>query len=199
MSTMLFDKLLARGVRAGQLPARSKEARDWYRGKALDMRKSRVTPEKIEKMSARKQSKLLIGEMYFFAYDPKHKDTLPYYDKFPLIFPIEKVEGGFMGINVHYLPPTLRARLMDALYDTVTNKKFDDMTRLRLSYDILANAAKFKLFRPTIKRYLTSHMRSKFIKVEASEWDIALMLPVAQFQKASNRKVWADSRKLIGK
>ena len=44
------------------------------------------------------------GEMYMFYYDAKHKDTLPYWDRFPLVFPFSKVKDGFLGLNLHYLP-----------------------------------------------------------------------------------------------
>jgi hypothetical protein len=62
-----------------------------------------------------------IGKMYTFFYDPKHKETLPYYDLFPLIFVVGPAAGGFLGINLHYLPPVLRAKLMDSLYQILNN------------------------------------------------------------------------------
>ena len=135
--------------------------------------------------------------MYFFLYNPKHKKTLPYYDRFPLIFPFKKVKGGFLGINMHYLPHVLRARLMDALYSLSRDQRYDERTRLRLSYDILNGMTKYKAFRPTFKRYLSNHVRSRFIEITSSEWDIALMMPLQKFAKASSSKVWSDSRKLI--
>ena len=100
--------------------------------------------------------------MYMMEYVAKHRATLPYYDRLPLIFPYKKVPGGFMGLNMHYLPLPLRARLMDALYDTANNTKYDESTRLRISYQILEKAAKFREFRPCVKRYLTSQVSSKF-------------------------------------
>ena len=130
-------------------------------------------------------------------YDAKNKDTLPYYDRFPLIFPINIVRGGFMGMNMHYLPPMLRAKLMDELYDVASNDKFDARTRLEVSYKLLSSASKFSLFKPTVKRYLSSHVKSRFVKIESSEWDIALFLPLQNFVGASKQKVWADSRKMI--
>jgi hypothetical protein len=137
--------------------------------------------------------------MYMFFYDPKHKATLPYYDRFPLIFPIERYKDGFLGINFHYLPLPLRAKLMDALYSLSSNTRYDEKTKLKLSYNILNGASKYAPFRPTIKRYLRSHVRSRFVKVFSSEWDIALFLPAHRFEKASASKVWRDSRDIIKK
>lgn len=138
-----------------------------------------------------------VGSMYHFIYDPKGKKTLPYYDKFPLIFMVGPASGGFYGINLHYLPPTLRAVLMDRLYTLSTDKKYDSKTKLALSYDVLSGAAKFNYFKPTFKHYLIGHVKSRFIKINSSEWDIALFLPTQNFAKSSTDKVYADSRKKI--
>jgi len=84
---------------------------------------------------------------------------------------------------------------MDALYTTANNKRYDESTKLKLSYDILQGASKYKDFQPCIKRYLTSQLRSEFMYIYPSEWDIALFLPLERFQGATKTQVWADSRK----
>jgi hypothetical protein len=192
----LFDEILAQGIRSGQMPARTGAAREWFREKAKDAGK--IQDNRILKDSTdRLKNRTTIGKMYFFVYDAKHKATLPYYDKFPLIFPVERVQGGFYGINMHYLPLKLRAQLMDALYDITNNNRYDENTKLRLSYGILKGAEKFKLFKPTFKRYLNNHVRSRFVEIAPAEWDVALWLNAEQFIGASKTKVWADSRKII--
>ena len=197
----IFSDILAKGVRRGEMPARTQTARDWYRNAAKGM--TMVTAEQIISDTKKKNTRASvsnegqIGQMMLFQYEAKYKDTLPYYDRFPLILPINIVKGGFMGINMHYLPPKLRAQLMDALYTVSSNKRYDEKTILNLSYDILNGASKFRLFKPTIKKYLTRQVRSRFIKIEASEWDIALFLPLQNFVGASSQKVYADSRKII--
>jgi len=199
----LFSDILAKGIRRGEVPARTQTAREWYRKQATTKDGKAITQETITSASgpgrskARLQGEGYIGEMYFFQYDPKGKETLPYYDRFPLIFPINKAKGGFIGLNMHYLPPQLRAQLMDALYTLASDDKYNEDTRLELSYEVLAKASQFRNFKPCVKRYLTKHVRSRFIKIEASEWDIALFLPVSQFEKQGVRRVWADSRKII--
>jgi hypothetical protein len=87
---------------------------------------------------------------------------------------------------------------MDALYTITNNKKYDETTKLRISYDILNAASKFKFFRPTIKRYLSEKVKSRFLYINPTEWDIAIFLPVERFQKASKETVWNESRKSIG-
>ena len=53
-----------------------------------------------------------VGRLNLFGYNPKFRKTLPYYDIFPLVLPLEPIPGGFMGMNFHYLPPLLRFRLL---------------------------------------------------------------------------------------
>ena len=198
MAASKFNDILLKGIRSGQVPARSDAARDWYRNEAKKTKRT-ISSSRVEsemKDRAVPTSKLSPGNMFFFSYDAKHKDTLPYYDKFPLIFPIGPAPGGFMGLNMHYLPPVLRAKLMDALYGTVTNDKYDESTRLNISYKVLNGASKFKEFKPTIKHYLNSQVRSRFFYVYPTEWDIALFLPTAQFTTSKN-EVYKDSRRII--
>ena len=198
----LFSDILAKGVRRGEIPARTQTAREWYRKQAKTAAGKEITSEALlssnEKGRSRAQltGDTVYGSMYYFEYDPKHKDTLPYYDRFPLIFPINKVKGGILGCNMHYLPPKMRAELMDALYSVATDDKYDEQTRLNINYKLLNSAAKFKLFRPTVKMYLAKHVRSRFIKINSSEWDITLFLPIQSFQKQSQTSVWADSRRI---
>jgi hypothetical protein len=192
---IVFDQLLARGVRSGKIPARTADARAWYRDKAQNVSRTRVSPDKI--LSGKKRSRPNIGEMYHFKYDPKTKKTLPYYDIFPLIFMVGPAPDGFYGTNLHYLPPKLRAVLMDALYGITTNTKFDESTKLALSYNLLKSSGKYKYFKPTFKHYLWEHVQSQFIPIASAEWDIALFLPTHRFRKATSQKVYSDSRSMI--
>jgi len=192
----IFDTILTKGVRAGQMPARTESAREWYRNTAQEYKNINET-KLMKGGNERLTNRPMIGSMYMYYYDPKHKATLPYYDRFPLVFPYRKVENGFMGLNLHYLPLNYRAKLMDALYDVANNDKFDETTKLKFNYNILNSASKYKYFAPCVKHYLTEQVRSRFLYVYPSEWDIALFLPLERFQGANKQKVWAESKKLI--
>lgn len=194
MVAYVFDTLLTRGVKSGQLPARTQAARDWYRNEAEQVT---VTPTKLMREN---QSKVVrgydIGNMMLFQYDPKLKKSLPYYDTFPLVFPIEPRDNGFLGLNMHYLPLRQRAMLMDALYSLVSDNRYDEKTQLKLSYDVLKASSRFKLFRPCVKHYISSHIKSRRIKIDPIEWDMALFLPLQRFQKASASQVYKDSLRI---
>ena len=138
---IVFDTIITQGVRSGQIPARTNSAREWFRDTAGKM--NRINEREMMKGDvSRMTTQPLLGSMYMFYYDPKHKEELPYYDRFPLIFPYKKVKGGFMGLNLHYLPLQLRAKLMDGLYDFANNTRYDESTKLKLSYELMTQAAK---------------------------------------------------------
>lgn len=149
----------------------------WFTGKATSAAGYR---KKIMANQERKKDHAVIGRMYFFWYDPKHKDTLPIYDRFPLVFPIERYPDGFLGLNMHYLSFGERKYLLDQLMKFRSNSKMDETTKLRLTYDLLARSKKIaSASRPCIKRYLFTQVRSSFVEITSDEWDKALELPVA--------------------
>jgi hypothetical protein len=190
----LFTKKLEDAIRRNDLKYGSEELRDFMRDKALQSISRNVNPRRlIDKKKASTVSIPTPGEMVCYFYDAKWKDKLPYWDKFPMIFCVEIYSNGWLGINLHYLPPIYRARAMDMLYELLNNKSYDETTRLRLTYQVLKNLSKFNYFKPTIKRYLTSHVQSRIVKIDPTEWDFAMFLPTARFQKARDRKVWDDS------
>ena len=192
----IFDTIITQGVRAGKVPARTEEAREWYRNAGKQIK--RVNENTLMRSDTdRLVNKLLPGAMYMFQYDPKYKETLPYYDRVPLIFPFKLIKGGFYGINLHYLPLTLRARLMDGLYDYTSNKRYDESTRMTLSYKLLNASANLKYFKPCIKHYLYDHVQSRFMYIYPSEWDIAIFLPTARFEKRTANYVHGQSRQAI--
>lgn len=156
-----------------------KEAVDWFIGKAK-------TPYGYRKNlvgnTERLRTSVQIGKMYFFYYDPKHKLTLPIYDRCPLVFPIEPYDDGFLGLNVHYLGLGDRRALLAELMKFATSSQLTEKTRLRLTYNLLSATKRLKrISEPCIKRYLASHCRSKFVEITADEWDKVVALPVQNF------------------
>ena len=161
----------------------------WYRNAVASI---------ADKVTARKlmnQGRILArpsaGRLNLFFYDPKTKDKLPYYDTFPLVLPLEAFRGGFMGINFHYVSPMIRFRLLNQLQRFATNNKFDSTTRLDVGYTRVAGLERVK---PTIKKYLYSHVRSGFLRIDADDAPTAVYLPVEQFKKRSASYVYGQSR-----
>ena len=164
---------------------------DWYRDKIREF----GTPTTLDLIRDGKQAaRPFFGKLNMFIYDPKLKKKLPYYDTFPLVLPLEDYNDGFLGLNFHYLPIPLRMRLLDRVVDFSNNTKFDKSTRLNVSYNALKRV---RLIKPTIKRYLAGKVKSRFRRIDADEFTVATLLPVARFSKAPISKVYSDSRKML--
>ena len=188
----LFDTLQAGAQRAG-IQARTDQSKNWFRKKVNEL--SNVTPRKVLKDDALDPaSKQIAGNMYMYFYDPKHKKTLPYYDKFPMVIVVEPAPGGFYGLNLHDLAPNVRARFLDELMKTAP-KKITDKSKLKLRYELLQSTKKFKEFEPCFKHYLNSQVKGMPVRVPMSDWEIAIFLPVEQFAKVKKETVWRYSRK----
>lgn len=194
--TSYFDKIQSAAFRSGVKP-RTQESLNWFRTSLKNIVK-RVNREQLLKDSnLNKVNKPLPGRMFMYFYDPKTKETLPYYDKFPLIIMVERAPKGFYGLNLHYISPKLRAKFFDKLLEYKNNEKYDSSTRLKLTYKFLKSASKLKEFKPCFKRYLTSNITSRISEVPSTEWEAALFLPTEQFVKNSKSSVWKSSKELI--
>ena len=167
-----FDKI-SKQIKTGNEPFR------WYRNRIKEL----GTPNTAELLRSGKLAKRPHeGFLNMYIYAPKFKDKLPYYDTFPLIMYLKPAEKGFYGLNFHYLPYALRARLLDA----AGQDKLD------------VNAvSRSRLTKPTIKRYLFGYLRSMCLRIDPEDNLTAIMLPVQRFKKASDNKVWGDSRKML--
>ena len=137
-----------------------------------------------------------VGKMCLFVYNAKHKDSLPYFDRFPLVLMMESTPDGFTGLNLHYLHPLARAAFLDKLL-ALDNGPLSDTTKLKLKYSFLKKAATLSEFAPCYKRYLTDHVQSRISVVLGSDFPVACFLPTENFSGASKDKVWRDTKKRI--
>lgn len=171
----LLDKVKKDMQMLGVTP-RSSQARAWLQSQIAKM-KIPTNRSNLLGDANRISARAFIGKMYFFKYDAKGKDTLPVWDKYPLVLPMDIYDDGFLGLNLHYLDPYNRLALLDKLHDFINNDKYDDSTSFRLSYDLLASSRRYKMIEPCIKRYLLQHIRSPLIYIEPDNWETAIFLP----------------------
>ena len=196
-NTTVFDDLASGAQRMDYAP-RTRDAQNYYRNKARSLKA--WTPKKLirqadtDKVLLRvPNTRNVIGHMIMFEYDPKTKDTLPYYDIHPLVFIVKPLKDGFLGLNFHYLPYKWRAILLNRLRAIATDDSYDETTRIRMTYQILNATSRYGPFKPCLKRYLRSHIKSKLLWIPSYDWEIAIFLPIQRFVGVSNQKVWGDS------
>ena len=167
MAKTVFDKILDTTT--------GPKSYDWYQKQVRPM----TTPGARALINQGKATlRPKYGVMNLFGYDPKHKATLPYYDTFPLVMPLQAAKGGFYGLNFHYLTFGQRVVFLKQLSKYASDKNFDRNTRYNLTGGIENN----RFFKLTIKHYLWNHVRSSFLNIPADEMAIGIFLPVARFR-----------------
>jgi hypothetical protein len=187
----LIEKI-AREASNRRYAAQTRKSIQWFKQRVKNISKVNRN-QLLENQRFQKRSEPKIGNMYHFFYDPKHKETLPYYDRFPLIFMVGPAEGGFYGLNLHYLAPRERAIFFERLMSLRNNDKLNQTTRLKLSYNILQAASKLKQFQPCFKHYLFNHVKSPTVEIPAVDWEVVLFLPTDSFVYKSRQQVWKKS------
>ena len=202
MAEESYLQSLKTAIATGNVAAKTRMAATWFRS-IIERAKAALARENVFQTVVTEAAaagtltgRMWLGKMYFFVYNPKHKVTLPYYDTFPLVLPIERYGNGFLGINFHYLAPKDRAYLLDEIKVFVNDKTLSENARILLTYDMLRGFTKFKRAKPCLKRYLTTYMKTQFIPVLPDEWGPSIFLPVENFKKASKKMVWAESKEI---
>lgn len=179
-----------------ELKTAARKSTAWFQQQALLIKRQNITPKSVLK-GENLTANIKPGNLYMFLYDAKHKETLPYWDRFPLVFPYERTKDGFMGLNMHYLPYQLRVQLLQRLMQFANNTRMDETTRLKYSWSLIGGVSKFKAAEPCIKHYLSEHVRSSFKMIPAQDWATAMLLPVESFVGANKNRVWQDSTRAI--
>ena len=119
-------------------------------------------------------------KLYLFGYDPKTKKTLPHYDTLPLTLVLEVRQTGIFGINFHYLPPILRREIISMITEARTQRRMKTITRARE-------------VKPAFKFYLKSQIKTNFLEIDKTEWDLVSELTIEQFRKRPKTSVWGDT------
>ena len=201
MAENIFNQIQELRSNAG-IPERGRVAQDWFRQTIRRLygdtpirgREQLVQAEDTTTRSPQQIRGLRSGRMYMFVYNPKLRQQLPVYDRFPMIFVLEFRKQGFLGLNMHYLPIKLRLQLFNKLTVLLNTQAINENTRLRLSYQIIKNATKYHNALPLIREYKNKYIKSRMLEVHARDWEIALFLPADQFKKRGRQTVWADTR-----
>jgi hypothetical protein len=159
----------------------SDELAEWFKTKALNASSS-VARNKLLRSESRfiNQGSTFVGNLYFFRYDPKLKNVLPMYDKYPMALIVDHKEDGFTALNMHYLSGPQRRSTINMFkkskmknYSSNSNSNYEALSDTVAGFEIVARQA--------FKRYLWNHVRSQFIFINSDEYDKAIQLPVAEW------------------
>lgn len=171
---------------AAYLTQKSKEALAWYKEKVAKI-VSPIGPKDPNK-PFKTVSFPVLGKMYLYTYNPLTREKLPFFDMYPLVIPLDFYSGengpGFLGLNLHYLPPLQRAALLQNFIDSgkLNNTKMDNTTQfVNLNYAALIQQFRGTPYEVCLKRYLFGHVVSSFHEIDASDWDRVVILPLQRW------------------
>lgn len=157
----------------------SDQLQRWLFEKAAEAKTPNIARKTVLSNDQRGRSTTMLGRLYFFKYEPIGKYTLPKYDKFPMCIPIERRNNGFLGLNMHYISVGARQSLLEMLLATRNAFEFTDQTVIRTNYQMIKAVDKVSsLAMPCVHQYVFKQVRSRFIEVYPSEYDMAMQLPV---------------------
>lgn len=138
------------------------------------------------------------GKLYAFVYDAKHKETLPFWDKYPLIIFLGVSQSKvakttlFQGLNLHYIPPKARQQFLEELL-----KKYSSTGTVTNSTKLKIDWSKVKGFQGAdlmIKSYLPPNVKGRFVEIKPADWGNVVLMPLQQFVSQGKRfaanKVW---------
>lgn len=181
----------------------SKKAHDWFYDN-LKKRSELKAGQVMEGFDKRSPGDVggMIGRLMLFRYNPKHANKLPYYDTAPLAFIFNAFVGDrefgeegvlyLMGLNMHYLPPKMRLVIFRSLLTLRSEKRYRKSTRLKVTWQALKALANSPAFQHCVKMYRADHVVGEMAEIDPAYWAMVMFLPIAEFEKASNRKVWSD-------
>ena len=183
---------------AAGLDLRNPKTTEWL-SKNLGKIRSSMSPKPfIENSETVAKNLLAPGRMFFFGYNPRTKAELNFWDEFPIIVYLHPQPGGFLGINFHYISPSMRAKFLNGIltyandpnWHTSESKK----SRIQVSYPLLKKAAALKPYKYCIKRYYLSNIVTKIAFIPPKEWKTVPFFPLQLFKGASKETVWSLAR-----
>lgn len=131
-----------------------------------DEKKETLTDDKFQD-SNRSRNDIKRGHLYLFEYSAQGQ-RVPYWDEFPLVYVIDHNVRSFRGVNLHYINPKYRTKIITTLTDD---------NRLTVP-------------KSTFHKYIRKGVRSRFLDLGQAEWQTAIFLPVENFVYRKGRKTF---------
>jgi len=131
----------------------------------------------------------LIGQVLLFRYRPENK--VKFYDKYPLVLITSFTKSGFVGVNLHYIPPKDRLRLILLMNSLVLNVSEKDRQKIRIRIFSLINKKIFTKYKSTVMNaYIGKNIVGKPKITTPEEWTMFAFLPV--FKGINPSKLYSE-------
>lgn len=170
-----IEKIYKAATAKGVANMHRRDSINWFKEYA---RKNVKQIDKLSSLGAKKAINLKLGEMYFFNYDAKYKDKLPYWDMAPLILLLDHSPTHIYGINLHYMAPIFRAKLLDKIEEILEDNSLNKSGQI---FKLLSAVIPDKKLNNCVKLYLKSNIVNSLYIVERKHWSVVAFLPTARF------------------
>ncbi|QGZ16025.1 hypothetical protein Kuja_0340 [Vibrio phage vB_VchM_Kuja] len=193
-----------RDIKGPNAKRNNKDSNAWFMrrvSKDFNLKSETVHRELATFMSRVETDKGIIGRLFLFRYNAKHKETLPVWDEWPLTFFFSAFRGDgvkfgekgvlyLRGINLHYLPPKYRLRLFMSLVKLKNDSTLRRKTRLRMTWEILKSLDQGPLAEHCVKTYRADHVMSRLAEVHPDTWEIVIGMNVARWHNGGKGVAW---------
>lgn len=113
----------------------------------------------------------LVGKFYLFEYFPS--TNIETWDRFPLIFLMEKGKNSFIGLNFHFLSKTRNIDLFEKMENKVKNEQ------VSLNYPIVKLS--YLEHRGITRRYHMKNIKSPMVEIPFEYIKIFLLMNIQEF------------------
>jgi len=203
MTKKQVNQVLGKAATA-KLDLKDPAATEWLAKNLARIRTSMNQKTFLEEQNKKMRRVLMPGKMFFFGYSPMTKEELMFWDEFPIVLCLHMVDGGFLGLNFHYLPPVKRSAFINNLLKNVGNQNWSEYdqqmrpknpdSRIRVGYPILKNKSELRLFKYCIKRYYLKQIVTNIAFIPPTEWKTVPFFPLDRFRGATKANVWSLAR-----
>lgn len=131
------------------------------------------------------------GQILHYAYNPKYKDVLPFWDRFPTIIVLNQNSRYVLGLNIHFVPTSVRKKIIQFL---LKKNKYN----IKNNRPIVASYDMFKSFLREInaviciRKYIKSRMSHNCIipSTYESYIDSVVHLPTKKIYGMSQEDIY---------
>lgn len=164
-------------ARLGMAPADAK-SQNWFKRRYSQLKRRRFDPEKMK-----------IGGLFFYSYKPETPGT---WDFAPLMLNLghfKSKDGNklVIGLNLHYVPPRQRARILISLSDLIElgskNRLLTGSRMSKLTWEIAKRELGEKVAKLLIHSYRLDRFKSAPEEIHPSDYASVIRQPLQKFKR----------------
>lgn len=127
--------------------------------------------------------KMIPGKCFGFLYDPKFHKQLDFYDNFPIIICLGHLENdNAFGINLSYIPPKVRAKVMDKItkifrtryisrnQQMIEKGMYSSQSIIPFTYDVAKKILAGSGFEFALRSYIYDRIHMRPLVISYEDW-----------------------------